>query len=127
MLNKIVTMGRLTRDPELRHTTNGTAVASFSLAVERNYANANGERDTDFFDVVAWRNTGEFVSKHFTKGQLACVEGRLQRRSWTDKEGNKRNTYEVVADSVHFAGFNKTSEPAELPDDFDPCYEQVAA
>lgn len=127
MLNKILVMGRLTRDPELRHTQNGTAVASCSLAVERNYTNSEGERETDFFDVVAWRNTAEFVSKHFTKGQLACVEGRLQRRQWEDKAGNKRYAFEVVADSVHFAGHNKSNEPAAMPYDFDPYYEAQAA
>ena len=103
MLNHIVIMGRLTRDPELRRTGSGTAVASFTLAVDRDFGkNENGERETDFIDCVAWRQTGEFVSKYFTKGRMAVVSGRLQIRSWTDKEGNKRRTAEVVADNVYF-------------------------
>ena len=90
MLNKIILMGRLTRDPELRHTQTGTAVASFSLAVDRDFKDkATGDRTTDFIDVVAWRQTGEFVSRYFTKGRMAVVEGRLQIRDWTDKDGNK--------------------------------------
>ena len=103
MLNKIILMGRLTRDPELRHTQTGTAVASFSLAVDRDFKDRNtGEKATDFIDIVAWRQTGEFVSKYFTKGRMAVVEGRLQMRDWTDKEGNKRRAAEVVADNVYF-------------------------
>ena len=103
MLNHITIMGRLTRDPELRRTGSGTAVASFTLAVDRDFGkNENGERETDFIDCVAWRQTGEFVSKYFTKGRMAVVSGRLQIRSWTDKEGNKRRTAEVVADNVYF-------------------------
>ena len=103
MLNKIILMGRLTRDPELRHTQTGTAVASFSLAVDRDFKDkATGDRTTDFIDVVAWRQTGEFVSRYFTKGRMAVVEGRLQIRDWTDKDGNKRRSAEVVADNVYF-------------------------
>ena len=103
MLNHIVIMGRLTRDPELRRTGTGVAVASFSLAVDRDFAPRDGgERETDFIDCVAWRQTGEFVSKYFTKGRMAVVSGRLQIRSWTDKDGNKRRTAEVVADNVYF-------------------------
>ena len=103
MLNHITIMGRLTRDPELRRTGSGIAVASFSLAVDRDYAPKDGgERETDFIDCVAWRQTGEFVSKYFTKGRMAVVSGRLQIRSWTDKEGSKRRTAEVVADNVYF-------------------------
>jgi len=103
MLNKVFIMGRLTRDPELRRTQTGTAVASFSLAVDRDFKDkSTGERTTDFIDVVAWRQTGEFVSRYFTKGRMAVVEGRLQIRDWTDKEGNKRRTAEVVADQVYF-------------------------
>ena len=103
MLNKIFIMGRLTRDPELRHTQTGTAVASFTLAVDRDFKDkSTGERSTDFIDVVAWRQTGEFVSRYFTKGRMAVVEGRLQIRDWTDKEGNKRRSAEVVADQVYF-------------------------
>ena len=102
MLNKIFVMGRLTRDPELRRTNNGTAVASFALAVDRDFKNADGTKDTDFIDIVAWRGTAEFASKYFTKGRMAVVEGRLQMRDWTDKEGNKRRSAEVVADNVYF-------------------------
>ena len=103
MLNHITIMGRLTRDPELRRTGSGIAVASFTLAVDRDFGkNDNGERETDFIDCVAWRQTGEFVSKYFTKGRMAVVSGRLQIRGWTDKDGNKRRTAEVVADNVYF-------------------------
>jgi len=110
MLNHITIMGRLTRDPELRRTGSGIAVASFSLAVDRDFSPRDGgERETDFIDCVAWRQTGEFVSKYFTKGRMAVVSGRLQIRSWTDKEGNKRRTAEVVADNVYF-GDSKRDE-----------------
>ena len=103
MLNHIVIMGRLARDPELRHTQTGTPVASFRLAVDRDFKDKNtGERTTDWIDVVAWRGTGEFVSRYFSKGRMAVVEGRLQIREWTDKEGNRRTTAEVVADNVYF-------------------------
>ena len=103
MLNHIVIMGRLTRDPELRRTGSGVAVTSFTVAVDRDFGkNENGEKETDFIDCVAWRQTGEFVSKYFTKGRVAVVSGRLQIRSWTDKDGNKRRTAEVVADNVYF-------------------------
>ena len=111
MLNHIVIMGRLTRDPELRRTGSGVAVASFSVAVDRDFAGReNGERETDFIDCVAWRNTGEFVSKYFTKGSMIVVSGRLQIRGWTDKEGNKRRTAEVVADNVYFGEGKRNSE-----------------
>ena len=103
MLNHITIMGRLTRDPELRRTGSGIAVTSFSLAVDRDFADKqSGEKETDFIECVAWRSTGEFVSKYFTKGRMAVVSGRLQIRSWTDKDGNKRRTAEVVADNVYF-------------------------
>ena len=102
MLNRIIVMGRMTRDPELRRTNSGTAVASFTVAVDRDFKSQSGEKETDFIDVVAWRNTAEFVSKYFSKGRMAVVEGRLQLRDWTDKEGNKRRTAEIVADSVYF-------------------------
>lgn len=112
MLNKIIIMGRLTRDCELRHTQSGTAVASFTLAVDRDIKDKQtGERATDFIDVVAWRNTAEFVSKYFTKGRMAVVEGRLQMRDWTDKGGNKRRVAEVVADSVYFGDSKRDSQP----------------
>ena len=104
MLNHIVIMGRLTRDPELRRTGSGIAVTSFTLAVDRDIANKeSGERETDFIDCVAWRSTGEFVSKYFSKGSMAVVSGRLQIRNWTDKDGQKRRTAEIVADNVYFA------------------------
>ena len=102
MLNKIILMGRLTRDPELRRTGTGTAVTSFSLAVDRDFKSQSGEKETDFIDIVAWRSTAEFVSKSFTKGRMAVVEGRLQIRDWTDKDGGKRRSAEVVADNVYF-------------------------
>ena len=114
MLNKIFLMGRLTRDPELRRTGSGLAVASFSLAVDRDFKSQSGEKETDFIDIVAWRNTAEFVSKYFTKGRMAVVEGRLQIRDWTDKEGNKRRSSEVVADSIYFGDSKKdTGMPAQ--------------
>ena len=102
MLNKIILMGRLTRDPELRRTGTGTAVTSFSLSVDRDFKSQSGEKETDFIDIVAWRSTAEFVSKYFTKGRMAVVEGRLQIRDWTDKDGGKRRSAEVVADNVYF-------------------------
>ena len=112
MLNKIIVMGRLTRDPELRRTGSGTAVASFTLAVDRDFGkNESGEKETDFIDCVAWRQTGEFVSKYFTKGRMAVVEGRLQIRSWTDKDGNKRRTAEIVADNVYFGDSKSDNQP----------------
>jgi single-strand DNA-binding protein len=103
MLNKIVLMGRLTRDPELRTTQSGTSVASFSLAVERDFARMGEERQTDFIDIVAWEKRADFVNKYFRKGQLVAVAGRLQTRKWEDKEGKPRIAYEVIADEVHFA------------------------
>ena len=103
MLNHIVLMGRLTRDPELRYTQSQMPVASFSIACERDFGGRDGaERQTDFIDIVAWRSTAEFVSKYFTKGSMAVVSGRLQIRDWTDREGNKRRSAEVVADNVYF-------------------------
>ena len=111
MLNRIILMGRLTRDPELRHTQSGTSVASFSLAVDRDFkSRESGEKSTDFIDVVVWRQTAEFVCKYFTKGRMAVVEGRLQIRDWTDKEGGKRRTAEVVADNVYFGDSKRDSE-----------------
>ena len=112
MLNHITIMGRLTRDPELRRTGSGTAVASFTLAVDRDFGGNGGERETDFLDCVAWRQTGEFVSKYFAKGSMAVVSGRLQIRNWTDKEGNKRRAAEVVADNVYFGEAKRNSEGA---------------
>ena len=109
MLNHITIMGRLTKDVELRRTGSGIAVAYFTLAVDRDRKNEAGEKETDFIDCNAWRSTGEFVSKYFQKGSMAIVSGRLQIRTWTDKEGNKRRNAEVVADSVYF-GDSKRSE-----------------
>ena len=109
MLNKIIIMGRLTRDPELRRTGSGTAVTSFSLACDRDFKSQSGDKETDFIEVVAWKNTAEFVSKYFSKGRMAVVEGRLQIRDWTDKDGGKRRSAEVVADNVYFAD-SKRSE-----------------
>lgn len=112
MLNNICLMGRLTRDPDLRQTQTGKFVASFTIAVDSNYKDReSGERTTDFIDIVAWGQTGEFVSRYFTKGRMAVVEGRLQMRDWKDKEGNKRRSAEVVADSVYFGD----SKPVEAP------------
>lgn len=102
MLNKIVIMGRLTHDPELRRTQGGTAVTSFSIACDRDFKAQDGERETDFVDIVAWRNTAEFVSKYFAKGRMAVVEGRLQIRDWTDREGGKRRSAEIVANNICF-------------------------
>ncbi len=112
MLNHIVLMGRLTRDPELRRTASGIAVASFTLAVDRDFGTnrETGEKETDFIDIVAWRNTAEFVSKYFSKGRMAVVSGRLQIRGWTDKEGNKRRSAEVVADNVYFGDSKRDSQ-----------------
>lgn len=102
MLNRITLMGRLTCDPELRHTQSGNSVASFTLACDRDYAAQGAEKETDFIDVVAWRNTADFVSKYFSKGRMVVVSGRLQIRNWEDKDGNKRKTAEIVAESVYF-------------------------
>jgi len=108
MLNAITIMGRLTRDPELRYTQAGTPVASFTLAVDRDFAPKDGgERETDFIDCVAWRGTGEFVSKYFSKGQMAVASGRLQIRPWEDKDGNKRRSAEIVAEHVYFGESKK--------------------
>lgn len=133
MLNQITIMGRLTRDPELRRTGSGVAVTSFTLAVDRDIANKeSGERETDFLDCVAWKGTGEFVEKHFKKGSMAVVSGRLQIRPWTDKDGNSRRSAEIVANSVYFGdskkedsapsgqytGFVKNPSPAVPANDF---------
>ena len=126
MLNDVVIMGRLTRDPELRRTQNGTSVASFTLAVDRDYKPDGGERECDFFDCVAWRGTGEFVSKYFSKGRMAIVSGRLQTRSWTDKDGGKRKSVEIVADNVYFGDSKKDTNggyPTPAPGGFEPVEE----
>lgn len=114
MLNRIVLMGRLTHDPELRRTQSDTPVCSFSLAVDRDYKR-DGEKETDFIDVVAWRSTAEFVSRYFTKGRMAVVEGRLQIRDWTDKEGGKRRSAEVIADNVYFGDSKPKDSGSDVP------------
>ena len=107
MLNQVTIMGRFCADPELRRTSSGVAVAHFSIACDRDFKSKDGEKETDFVEVVAYRNTAEFVSKYFTKGRMAVVSGRLQIRSWTDKDGNKRRTAEIVADNVYFGDSKK--------------------
>ena len=114
MLNRIIMTGRLTRDPELRTTQSNISVTSFSIANQRNYKNGNGERDTDFFDVVAWRATAEFVTKYFVKGSLVTVDGRLESRKFTDKQGNERKTVEIIADNVFF-GDSKNEQREAVP------------
>lgn len=124
MLNQAVLMGRLTADPELKHTQSGVAVIRFTLAVDRSYAKQGEERQTDFINITAWRQTAEFVSRYFRKGQLVAVQGTIQTGSYTDRDGNRRNTFDVVADQVHFAERKKDggnqggSNPATV-DDFD--------
>lgn len=145
MLNRIILMGRLTHDPELRKTQNGAAVTSFFLACDRDFKTQDGERETDFIDIVAWRSTAEFVSKYFTKGRMAIVEGRLQIRDWNDKEGTKRRSAEVVASNVYFGDSRpkegqESSEPVQndpeppappsggfgdLPEGFQPNFTEV--
>ena len=111
MLNKIFLQGRLVADPEMRHTPSGVAVASLRLAVDRDFKDRNtGEKATDFIDIVAWRQTAEFVSKYFQKGRMIVVSGRLQMRDWTDKDGNKRTSAEVVADNVYFGDSNRRED-----------------
>lgn len=122
MLNHITIMGRLVRDPELRRTGTGTAVAGFTVAVDRDFSSKD-EKETDFIDCVAWRQTGEFVSKYFSKGSMIVVSGRLQIRKWTDKDGNKRNTAEVVADNVYF-GDSKKEEKNDGFSGGEPAYQQ---
>lgn len=118
MLNHIVLMGRLTRDPELRRTQSGIAVASFTLAVDQDYKSQNGERGVDFINIVAWRGTAEFAEEYFEKGQTAIVSGRLTSRRYEDKNGNKRTAYEVVADHIYFASSKQKSETDAAPQSF---------
>lgn len=116
MLNTTILMGRLTKDPELKRTPSGTAVTSFSIAVDRDYKSQTGEKETDFFDIVAWRSTAEFVAKWFRKGSMAVVEGRLQARRWQDKEGHNRVNIEVVAENIYFGDSKKSqSQDAGVP------------
>lgn len=119
MLNRIVLMGRLVKDPELRRTGSGTAVTSVTLAVDRDFKEQDGTRKADFIDVVAWKGTAEMLAKYFTKGRMAAVDGRLQLRDWTDKDGNKRRTAEVVANSVYF-GDSKSSDTQSAPTSMNP-------
>lgn len=125
-LNKIILMGRLARDPELKRTTFGTAVTSFSLAVDRDFKSKNGEKETDFIEVVVWKATAEFVSKYFSKGRMAVVEGRLQIRDWTDKAGNKRTTAEVVADNVYFADSKRSESNDNQKENFNAISRSVS-
>ena len=121
MLNHIVIMGRMTRDPELRRTGSGVAVASFTLAVDRDFKpNDGSDRECDFIDCVAWRGAGEFVSKYFAKGTIAVVSGRLEVRNWTDKEGNKRRSAEVVAENIYFGERKRTSDGSAPVQDYAP-------
>ncbi len=107
-------MGRLTRDPDLRRTQSGTAVVSFTLAVDRDFGAKDGDKKTDFIDCVAWRNTAEFVSKYFSKGRMAVVSGRLQIRDWTDRDGGKRHSAEIVADNVYFGDSKRDSDSSGM-------------
>lgn len=116
MLNVAVVMGRVVADPEIRHTPNNVAVTSFTLAVERSYVKSGTERQTDFIDIVAWRNTADFVCKYFKKGQMMAVHGSIQTRSYTDKDGNKRKAFEIVADDVNFADSKRDSSGAPAGD-----------
>lgn len=117
MLNKIFLMGRLTRDPELRHTQSGTAVASFTLAVDRDFKNQDGEKEADFINCVAWKGTAEMLARYFTRGRMAVVVGSLQLRDWTDRDGGKRRSAEVVAESVYFGDSRRDAEAGGYPDD----------
>lgn len=116
MLNRVIIMGRMTKDPELKRTASGASVTSFTVAVDRDFKGQSGEKETDFIDVVAWRNTAEFVSRYFTKGRMAVVEGRLQLRGWKDKDGNNRRSAEVVAENVYFAD-SKPAGGEKLPEE----------
>lgn len=115
MLNHVVIMGRLTNDVELRRTGTGTPVASFTLAVDRDFSDKSGNKETDFIECVAWKGTAEFMSKHFSKGRMAVVSGRLKIRPWEDKDGNKRKTAEVVVSNVYFADSKKETEKETEP------------
>ena len=125
MLNNVIIMGRLTRDPELRRTQGGTAVTSFTLAVDRDFKSQSGEKETDFIDVVAWRNTGEFAAKYLAKGRMVAVEGRIQVRDWQDKDGNRRKSVEVVADNVYFGDSKRDSKPQESRTVDEPEFDEI--
>ena len=130
MLNRITIMGRLTRDPELRYTQNQIPVCSFSVAVERDIAKEDGTRDVDFIDVTAWRHTGEIVSQHFNKGRMIAVDGKLQSRKWTDRDGNNRTSWEIIAESVYFCGDKQQTaedgQPAPAEPQQTPKYQTAA-
>ena len=115
MLNNIILQGRLTRSPEMKATASGISCATFTLACEQDYKNPNGERDTDFFDVVAWRGTADFVQRYFGKGQMAVVNGRLQTRQWTAEDGSKRKTVQIVAENVYFCGRENSGQVTDAP------------
>ncbi|MDL2219334.1 single-stranded DNA-binding protein [Ruminococcaceae bacterium OttesenSCG-928-O06] len=116
MLNVVAVMGRLVADPELRKTNSGISTTTFTIACDRNFARAGEERQTDFFDIVAWRSSAEFACKYFRKGQLVAVNGSLQTRTWEDREGKKRKTYEIVADNLHFADSKGSSGASRQQD-----------
>lgn len=120
MLNIIILTGRLVADPTLRYTQSQTPVASFTIACDREFKDENGNKQTDFVEVVAWRNTAEFASKYFSKGRMATVKGRLQIRSWKDKDGNNRKTAEVVAESIYFADSNKQNSEQRSEQSYAP-------
>ena len=120
MLNRVILMGRLVADPELRHTASNIAVTSFRIAVDRNYTSRGAERQTDFINIVAWRNTAEFVSRYFRKGQLVALEGSIQTRSYTHNQGNNRTAFEVVADQVYFAESRNSGSQTAPADTFAP-------
>lgn len=126
-LNKCIMMGRLTRDPELRMTGSNIPVVSFSIAVQRDRANADGEKISDFFDVVAWRGTAEFISKYFSKGNNIAVIGPLTTRKWTDKDGNNRISYEIVADNVYFCGDKGSANAKPEPPVPDTNFSEISA
>lgn len=114
MLNQVIMMGRLTADPELKQTQGGVSVTKFTIAVERNYTVDNGKRETDFFDVVSWRSTADFIARYFTKGQLIAIVGSLENQKWTDQSGNKRVTAKIIADQAFFSGdFQKKEEQSQ--------------
>jgi len=125
MLNHITIMGRLTRDPEMRRTGSGVPVTSFTIACDRDFSGKGSEKETDFIDVTAWRNTAEFVNSYFSKGRMAVVSGRLQIRSWTDKDGNKRKSAEVVADNVYFADSKKEESSGSNVQNYTPYSEPL--
>lgn len=117
MLNKVILIGRLTRDPEMRHVSNGTPTTKFTLAVDRNFTNSSGNRETDFIDIVTWRKLAEVCANNLQKGRLVAIEGRLQIRPYEASDGSKRKATEIVADNVRFLDFGKKNETKETEDD----------